>query len=292
MTPVQTNKPVFFDDEGNVLEGGTIYVGQPNTDPRTNPKTVTFRDSGGSEFTAPKKIQTVAGRIAYNGKPIVALVDGEYSMLVLDAGGKELDYYRSISPSDSGSGGIADFSEVTRVGLTLSEVKAFDVSVGDVVENVGKTTATDGLGEEWLAVGATGSPGDDVDLIDFDNGLQGQRVENGPQYQEEVIELGGDFIAGESVKVVRIGSMVTISSTTGPLSHSSGEFAESALGAIPSWARPLDTIYNVYRVLTSIYTVYVDEDGVFRTAYRETASPGTGSTKPNSGYPPTISYNV
>ena len=48
MTPIQTNKPVFFDDEGDVLEGGQIYIGQPGTDPRTNPKTVTLRDPGGS----------------------------------------------------------------------------------------------------------------------------------------------------------------------------------------------------------------------------------------------------
>lgn len=178
MTPIQTNKPLFFDDDGDALEGGQIYVGQPATDPRTNPKTVTFRDSGGATFTASQPMKTVAGRIVYNGKPIVALVDGEHSLMILDSSGKQLDYSRSVEPTNSGEGSITDFSQLARVGLTLADIKAFDVSVGDSVRNVGKITATDNLGADWLAVSATGTPADDVDLIDFTNGLQGQRVKN------------------------------------------------------------------------------------------------------------------
>jgi hypothetical protein len=177
MTPIQTNKPVFFDDAGDVLEGGQIYIGQPSTDPRTNQKTVTLRDSGGSEFTAQQPLKTVAGRISYNGKPIVALVDGEYSMLILDAAGKQLDYSRSINAAGTeGGGGIADFSEVTRVGLTLNDVKAFDVAVGDVVRSVGNSSATDGEGAQWLSISSTGVSGDDENIIDFNNGLQGRRI--------------------------------------------------------------------------------------------------------------------
>ena len=175
MTPIQTNKHVFFDDEGNVLEGGSIWVGQPNVDPRTNPKTVTFTDAGGSTFTAAQPMKTKAGRIVYNGKPIEATVDGEYSMLVFDSSGKQTDYYRSINVD--GGGTVANFTELVRVGLTLPDVKAFDVSVGDVVRNVGNTLATDYDGSEWLTISNTGSAGDDVTLIDFDNGLQGQYVD-------------------------------------------------------------------------------------------------------------------
>ena len=178
MTPIQTNKPVFFNSSGEPLNG-TIYIGQPDADPRTSPKTVTFRDSGGSTFTASQPLTTINGRITYNGKPIVALVDGEYSMLVFDSAGAQVDYARSVNEGGTTGGGIGDFSEVTRVGLTLSEVKAFDVSVGEVVENVGLTTATDSKGSRWLAISSTGSPGDDQGLIDFDNGLQGRRLAHG-----------------------------------------------------------------------------------------------------------------
>jgi len=89
-----------------------------------------------------------------------------------------VDYARSVNEGGTTGGGIGDFSEVTRVGLTLSEVKAFDVAVGEVVRSVGKVSATDGLGADWLAISATGTPGDDVELIDFDNGLQGTRNES------------------------------------------------------------------------------------------------------------------
>jgi len=180
MTPIQTNKPVFFNSSGEPLSG-TIYIGQPDADPRTSPKTVTFRDSGGSTFTASQPLTTINGRITYNGKPIVALVDGEYSMLVFDSAGVQVDYSRSVNDGGTTGGGIGDFSEVTRVGLTLSEVKAFDVAVGETVENIGKSLATDGLGEEWLVISATGSPGDDIELIDFDNGLQGRRISKSPK---------------------------------------------------------------------------------------------------------------
>lgn len=185
MNPVQTNKHVFFDDEGNVLRGGSIYIGQPDTDPRTNQKTVTLRDSGGAEFTAEQPLETVAGRIAYNGKPIVALVDGDYSMLVFDSAGQQTDYYRLISaPTDSG--GDVDFSEVTRVGLTLSEIKGFDAAVGETIQNVGRLTAEDGEGGEWLVKSATGSAGDDVFLIDLTNGLQATRINKTGSYPKLV----------------------------------------------------------------------------------------------------------
>ena len=177
MTPIQTNKPVFFNSSGEPLNG-TIYIGQPDADPRTSPKTVTFRDSGGSTFTASQPLTTINGRITYNGKPIVALVDGEYSMLVFDSAGVQVDYSRSVNDGGTTGGGIGDFSEVTRVGLTLSEVKAFDVAVGEAVRSIGKVSATDNLGADWLVISATGGSGDDIDLIDFVNGLQGSRIKN------------------------------------------------------------------------------------------------------------------
>ena len=173
MTPLETNKPVFFDVDGEPLEGGKIYIGQPNTDPRTNAKTVTFRDAGGATFTAKQPLKTIAGRVVYNGKPIVALVDGEYSMLIFNSSGVQVDYEASVNSEASAE---LDLSETVRVGMTLADVKTFDVAVGDVVRNVGESTATDYNGKDWLAISSTGSPGDDDTLIDFTNGLQGREV--------------------------------------------------------------------------------------------------------------------
>lgn len=181
MTPIETNKPVFFDIDGEPLEGGQIYIGQPSADPRTNAKTVTFRDAGGATFTAQQPLNTIAGRIVYNGKPIAALVDGEYSMLIINSSGVQVEYDPSVN---SEAASEIDLSETIRVGLTLADIKAFDVSVGDVVENVGESLATDRLGNRWLAISSTGSPGDDVSTIDFENGLQGSRID-----KDERVEL-------------------------------------------------------------------------------------------------------
>lgn len=178
MTPIQTNKPVFFDLDGTPLHGGEIYIGQPGTDPRTNEKTVTFRDSGGSEFTAKQPLNTKDGRIVYNGKPIVSLVDGEYSMQVFNSSGVQVDYSRSINEQAGGSQGAPTFSDVARLASTLAELKALDVSPGDVVENVGKDTLLDEQGAEWAVISNSGDTADDKTLINFDNGLQGRRISN------------------------------------------------------------------------------------------------------------------
>jgi hypothetical protein len=182
MTPIETNKPVFFDSDGSVLEGGKIYIGQPGTDPRTNAKTVTFRDAGGSEFTAAQPLNTLNGRIVYNGKPIVALVDGQHSMLVINSANVQVDYSRSVNSGGSADVGIVGFSELIRVGLTLPAIKLFTVSVGESVRNIGKATATDALGADWLVTSASGTPGNDNTIIDFSNGLQGVIVKDNQEF--------------------------------------------------------------------------------------------------------------
>lgn len=178
MSQLQSDKHVFADNSGAPLENGSIYVGQPSTDPRqiANRKTVTFHDSSGASFTAAQPLRTIGGKICYNGRPIAASVDGAHSMLILNSAGVQVDYAASITPDSGGS--PVTLGDTIRVGLVLDDVKLFDVSVGDVVRNVGKLTATDALGADWLVISSTGGPGDDIDLIDFDNGLQGLREES------------------------------------------------------------------------------------------------------------------
>lgn len=196
-SPVQSDRKLFTDRYGNPLNG-SVYVGQPgkNPKPAANQVTVTFKDDAGNTFTASQPLLLVGGKIVYNGLPIAALVDGEYSLLVLDSNGTQVEYSASIVPSEAGGGGTV-FDSI-KVGLTLSEVKALDAAVGDVCRSVGKLTATDDLGADWLVTSATGSPGDDIDLIDFTNGLQGQR-DKSRIYRREGI---GTFILDDPVTVV------------------------------------------------------------------------------------------
>lgn len=171
MTPIQSNKPVFFDSEGGALNG-SIYIGNPDESPRTSPKTVTLRDSGGVEFAAGRPLNVKDGRITYNGSPIVALVSGSYSMLTLDQAGAQVDYSPNV---DAPAVDAGELSGTIRFGLTLADIKVFDVSVGNAVRNIGNLTAADGGGADWLVTSNTGSPGNDTNLIDFTNGLQGQK---------------------------------------------------------------------------------------------------------------------
>jgi len=288
MTPIQTNKTVFFDKAGDPL-AGSIYIGQPSQDPRTSPKTVTLRDSGGVEFTASQPLTVSQGRVVYNGKPIVALVDGDHSMLTFDAAGTQVDYSQLVEPA-SGSGSPADFSEVIRVGLTLSEIKAFNVSVGDTVRNVGEVTATDGLGKDWLAVSATGSPGDDITLINFANGLQGKLYQAYPGYQEATVTLGGAFGA-QTVEVVRVGNVVTITSAS-ILTHTINTVVYSGSGVIPAWARPaVETPNNYGNNGDTLLQIAATPVGEIYLRYHSMINNSSAPTT-NSSYPPSLSYAV
>ena len=182
MNPIRSNKPVFFTDDGDVLKFGSIYIGQPNQWPLSFPKTVTFQDSAGSTVTATQPLRTNSqGRITYAGKAVISLVDGDYSMLIQDRNGVTVTdgYTPFIANADAGGGSTTN---ATKVGLLLSDIKALDVTPGDTVRNVGKTTALDGFGADWLVVSATGNVADDETLIDFTNGTQGQKIERfGPR---------------------------------------------------------------------------------------------------------------
>jgi hypothetical protein len=73
----------FFDLDGNPLEGGQIYIGQANLDPRTNPIQVYFDED--RTITAAQPIGTVSGLPAYQGAPKnMFIAEANYSILVLN----------------------------------------------------------------------------------------------------------------------------------------------------------------------------------------------------------------
>lgn len=180
MSIINTNKPNFFGNNGVVLVNGFIYIGEPGQDPINNPKTVTFTDAAGNSFTAAQPLTTNSeGKIQYNGKAIIAEVTGDYSQLILDSTETEIkDGYTPIITEDSGGGGSTDLTDYTENGLLLADVKQLDKAPGQTVRSVGKISTEDGAGVLWLVVSNTGGNADDVDLIDFDNGLQGVRIGN------------------------------------------------------------------------------------------------------------------
>lgn len=90
--------PLFLDARGMLLDGGQIYVGQPNADPQTNPVTV-YWDSA-LTIAAEQPLRTVGGRIVNGAVPSsVFLAGDDYSMRILDYAGALVDYSPSVYAS-------------------------------------------------------------------------------------------------------------------------------------------------------------------------------------------------
>ncbi len=221
MSTLNTNKLTFFQNGGAPLVSGYIYIGQPGTDPQVtdNQKTVTFEDSQGNEFEASQPLRTNSdGRVQYNGKAIIATVDGDYSLLILDSSQTQIN--GGWTPTVSGdSSSDVDTENLREYRLTLAEVKQVDVSQGQTIGNVGNTSADDGGGVDWLVVSNTGESEDNVDLIDFDNGLQGKRLTNITDYTDSGFlistqyYLANSITAGDTISVLTATTNTTIGPT-------------------------------------------------------------------------------
>jgi len=87
-------------------------------------------------------------------------------------------------------------------------------------------------------------------------------------YQEQVLGTSGNLSVG-SCKIVRVGSLVTIS---GSFSHSSSSSPSSSTGYIPIWGRPSYTpSVNAYLVIEGAFSAIVNahSDGVIGFQYSQ-----------------------
>lgn len=101
MTIVSTSISYFPDPaRGRPIFNGSVYVGNPDTDPEivANQKQVTLILEDGSQIQVSQPLSIGAGGVLmYNGSPAQMVVDGEYSIKVLD-GSRQVYYI----PSNSG----------------------------------------------------------------------------------------------------------------------------------------------------------------------------------------------
>lgn len=102
----------------------------------------------------------------------------------------------------------------------------------------------------------------------------------------------GNFTGG-SIKVIRIGDVVTISSAgNADLTHASAASAASAAGLLPTWARPGQFTTNVSDLNGSWLTrVEVSANGTLGFSYRDYAGAGSNQTGTDNRQF-TISYTV
>ena len=244
MSILNTNKLTWFKNGGEPLKSGYVYVGQAGLNPQepANQKTVTFTDSQGNEFTATQPLRTdTNGRVQWNGKAIIATVEGDYSLLLLDSNQTQIE--AGWTPTVEGAnGGTTDLGDYREYALTLADVKQIDLSPGRTIGSVGKLSATDGAGSDWLVVSPTGGTADDVDLVDFDNGLQGERINNAAEYAGYIAlptrYISPDGIDGNSFDV---DANITINTyqSIGP-TGSGADQEWTALDSLPSGYKAVD----------------------------------------------------
>lgn len=87
-TPILPIFPVFTDIDGQPLESGYIWVGQPNLNPQTNPQQV-YWDQGLTQ-SATQPIRTVGGYPSNVGTASQIFTNGSYSVRVTNKNGSVL----------------------------------------------------------------------------------------------------------------------------------------------------------------------------------------------------------
>lgn len=91
------NPYTYFPDptQGRPVFNGSIYVGQPDTDPEiaANRKQVAAVQEDGAKVPISQPIKTSAGGVPLlNGSPVQLVVEGEYSIKVLNKAGAQVYY--------------------------------------------------------------------------------------------------------------------------------------------------------------------------------------------------------
>lgn len=139
--------PLF--DNGKPISSGYIYIGEPDLDPEivSNQKAITFLQENGTEVPGSQPVRTSAGGVpTYNGSPVTVLVDGNYSVKVLDKYGSQVYYV----PKNAD---LQDSDIVTKVD-TIADLRALTgLADGQVIYATNHTSDGDGGGGEFVVVG-------------------------------------------------------------------------------------------------------------------------------------------
>lgn len=285
MSIVNVNQPNFFGNDGLPLKSGYIWIGEPNKSPIDFPLTVTFTDSLGNSFPATQPLRTNnQGKIQWNGKAIIASVDSNYSMLIQDSTQTDINngYIPEIDATNAGGSG--DLNDYRQYGLLLADIKGLEVIPGMTVGTVGKLSVTDTEGADWLVVSPTGSPADDIDIIDFDNGLQGTRIVNSGAavagFNKSAIHYQSDGVLGPPFSVAATLPVSTFQ-TIGP-TGSGATNIWTALDSLPPTAKYIEFAYELSASAVGItstlgvtLSIATTAGGSYPLATRITADTGT-----------------
>lgn len=191
-----------FFDKGKPIYDGQIFIGEPDLDPTipANRKTVTIRQESGDTVDVPQPIRTSSGGVpTYNGSPAQILVDGNYSIKVLDKLGNQIYYYANFYKGQPITTDLLDeiiYDYITPgdeqiLCLSIFPQSALEFAkVGDEVPaNTGALRYNDCLYEfqpkasgQITAIDNNGATIGGVDVLFFE-----------AKYQDDNALIGGDF---------------------------------------------------------------------------------------------------
>jgi hypothetical protein len=109
---------IFLDSNGQPLQGGSIYIGQPSTDPTNPANQITLYQDSALSIPFQQPIKTINGQPSLNGTQAVVylgLGTTAYSLAVLNAGGVVVMSLPNVQPFSLGgsAGGNMVFKEFT-----------------------------------------------------------------------------------------------------------------------------------------------------------------------------------
>lgn len=130
---IQVPFPVFQGRDGQPLENGYVWIGEPNLNPQTNP-VVAYYDAA-LTIPAVQPLRTLNGYISRAGTPAQIYVDGvNFSILVQDNKGSMVYNFpdgTGISPSMNASDVVYDPPFADSVTTNVEDKLAQDVNVKD-----------------------------------------------------------------------------------------------------------------------------------------------------------------
>jgi hypothetical protein len=147
---IQVPFPVFQGRDGQPLENGYVWIGEPNLNPQTNPVVAYF--DAALTIPAPQPLRTLNGYVSRAGTPAQIYVDGvNFSILVQDSKGSMVYNFpdgTGISPNADGIEYDPPFTGAVTSGYTVQDKLAQTVSVKDF------GAAGDGVTDDTAAIQA------------------------------------------------------------------------------------------------------------------------------------------
>lgn len=200
--------------DGEALDAGTIYYGEPNQDPIQYPKAV-FYDAL-MTIPAPQPLRTVNGYIVRNGTPTMLFANGNYSVLVLDKLGRQVYFVADFLL-------IGNALPLTRAQVpfpvnTIADLRALDKSIYAFAVTQGYYAKGDGgAGRYYLDAADTVSADNGGTIIVATDGGRWKLVHNGTISSKQ-FGCRADGVTDDALQVNRFFSHICANGLVGTIS--------------------------------------------------------------------------